>query len=165
MEGRHPEDDPLEPPGDDEGPLRMDGDGRVRGAERARVGEVHGGVLAIEQFGLRDEEDSRAGRAQHCAALVHGAQPLDQARIAPFLPAFRRQQNGWHDHDVARLDIADGALHRERHAAREGERPDRLAHDLHLERRASRAAVQQRRAFHHVEQPGDRGHDRVGQRH
>ena len=60
----------------------MDAHRRMHGRELPRVAEVHGGVLAVEQTRLGQQEDARARRAQHRAACVHALQPFDQSRVA-----------------------------------------------------------------------------------
>jgi len=80
---------------------------------------MHGGVLAVEQSRLGEEEDARTGGADHGATLVHSTQPVDERGIASLLPPFRWQQHRRNDHDVGRIDGVDRALHVDVDATRE----------------------------------------------
>src|SRR5690349_25022648 len=88
--------------------------------------------MAIEEAGLRQQEDSLASRAQDRACRVHPAYPLDHSWIPPLDPACWIEVDRRHDHDVTRIERLHRALDVNRDAARERQRSLRLAHDVDM---------------------------------
>ena len=150
-------------PRDDEHALGMDRHVRIERREHARVAEVDGGVLAVEQARLREQEDARARGAHHRPPRVHTLEPRDEPRVAPSSPPRRAEQERWDDDDVRRVDVVDVALYDERHTTRERHRADRLADDLDAERcpRDRTRETRERGAVHDVVEAGEGGDDGV----
>ena len=93
--------------GDDQDALRVDRHLRIGCREGAGVAEMDGRIRAIEEPGLGEQEDARAGRAQESATIMHGAKPVDQFRMLSLLPALGSEQDRRDDDDVGRVDCGD----------------------------------------------------------
>jgi hypothetical protein len=75
------------------------------------------------------------------------------------------QQHGRNDHDVARIEGVDRALHSDRHATGQLQWAHPLADDLDLERlRTGVRQAHERERIHHIVDAGQRGDHRIGQR-
>src|SRR5687767_9539206 len=54
--------------------------------KRLRVHPVHSRILAVEQAGLREQQDARAGGTQLRSSSMHLGQPLDDCWISTSFP-------------------------------------------------------------------------------
>ena len=151
--------------GDDQHALGQQRHPREGLGECLGIAPVNRRLPAVEQTGLGQQEDARAGRAQQRALRVHAPRPRDDLRIAAGLPAFRGEQDGRHDDDVGRVDVGDRPARLQRHAARQRDTAGRGGHDLDRERRlvGNRRldAGEHAKGVQHVVDAGQRRNDRI----
>ncbi len=89
-------------------------------AKSAGIRPVDRGLMAVQEPGLRQQQNPRAGRAQHRPAGVHRTQPPDYFGVAAGTPIAVGHQHGRQDDDIRLVDVPKRFIGSERQAAGRG---------------------------------------------